>query len=289
MAAEALAMDYSGQHHTPRRHTQGKHHAHISTNGAPYVQSPKTQEERSPSSNSATDEDGTEESDDGQGADTDDPDEEEDDDSDKEAVLAPSDCEASDQAGPTVSIGDDAASSRQSHDSGSQSKPRSEREPSNLQPGGMKLVQDADDDEEIYNAVDDISESDGDDPGAEEEALMLMDFEMSMGDGLGPYHPDQFAGDVPYFDEQLRLLSYSNRVDIIESKPSTPTLHAIARMPSPPPPTPTTATRRVHFDTSTLGADMPDPCDQGIATPHGMYLDEEYDSSSASGTGYESG
>ena len=286
MAAEALSIDQLGQH-TPRKHSHDKLHSNGRANEGPHIQHPHNNTKHSSLSSLSKDQDGTEESDDGQDADTDDADEDEKDGSDKKAVLAPSDCDNPDQAGPTFSMGRGLDGSTRNLDSSHGGSSHRGNESSNLQVDANGLGQDADDDEEIYNAVDDISESDGEDPGIEEEAFMLSDYDM-FGDGLGPYDPNQYAGDVAYFDEQLRLLSYSHRAEVMESKPSTPAFHAIARMPSPPPPTPTTATRRVHFETSTLGADMPDTCGQSL-TRDDVYSDEKSEHSSVSGTDIESG
>lgn len=117
-----------------------------------------------------------------------------------------------------------------------------------------------DDEDDIYNAVDFISDSDGENSTFEEQetAHILHDFEGDAISNLGEFnlHHDGslFPGDMPYFADQMRRIVYSNLAENLEEEESmkSPVFGAIPSAPSPPPPSPTFAFRRVRFDPNSI-------------------------------------
>ena len=157
------------------------------------------------------------------------------------------------------------------------------------------IEQAAEDDDEGYNAVDLISESDGEDPNIEqlEEDNIINDLkDDGVDNGLGDFNifsdGSLFPGDMPYFDEQMRRMEYSNLAADMQMYKSTDTLDSFPSAPSPPPPTPTTDTRRVRFDVSALKSPNSITFDQDFLFGS-SFFNEDDDSSVGSMSGYESG
>ena len=289
MAAEALTMDKPKQLQSPQNdHTRSEYTRKNSAESASISQGSIHSSGSSLTRGSSTAESAIGSVEDGGSADSDDTDEEDGNNSDEEAVIAPSGHVIHAQAGRFLLEGDIV-----------DTVTLPDQRPSNLDctsnPINGIIASQDDDDDDIYNNVDLISESDGEDPDIEqqEEANIINDItdDMFPNNDLGDFsifaEGSLFPGDVPYFDEQIRQISYSIRADDVQSYSST---NAFFRpLPSPPPPTPTTATRRVRFDASAFKSPSSTLEDKDIVLPSDLHLDYEDDSSSSGLSGYESG
>ena len=297
MAAEALSMDHYGQRQSSRNDHTRQHSHNKSTESALQAHSLNSSIGTPSSSSSALDK-ANGDIEDGGSDDSDNADEDDADDSDKEAVIAPPDQASNVQAGRTLSLGGKVNAVTLADQISDYEKGMAEgsahHNPTLDTTNGVIASQD-DEDDEIYNNVDLISESDGEDPDIEqqEEANIINDVtdDMFPSNDLGDFNifadSSLFPGDVPYFDEQIRQISYSSRADDVQSYSSAETF--VRPLPSPPPPTPTTATRRVHFDTSAFKSPYTALDDEVIVFPADLHFDNESESSSGGFSGYESG
>ena len=300
MAAQALTIDTSGRRHSSR--TTHHNNKHSSNNHAESVlHSPTTTRSSGSTSlnNASTADSAIGDLDGDASTDSDNADEEDGEDDDQEAVMAPSDHAIHAQAGRNILRGDNVKDALLLIKSKNHNKSILEgfSDHKRISKASHAVVTSEDDeDDNIYNNVDLISESDGEDPDIEqtEEANIINEFlgDKSLGNDLDDLNlfaeNSLFPGDVPYFDEQIRQISYSRRVEDLRSY--SPTDAFPQPLPSPPPPTPTVATRRVRFDSSAV---VKSPCfalnEKDVFFSSGQPFDEDSDGSSIGLSGYDCG
>ncbi|KAL9100377.1 MAG: hypothetical protein Q9163_004247 [Psora crenata] len=299
MAAESLAI----VHFSPKKHPQKHCHTHYEQSQCNIPEpASRIRTESAPSANNSPhslqaddddDADGPGDTEAGNGGDLD---ENDDEDSEDPAAVAPSGHAVGnqcDQAGlnkdsaRAVPLTEMTHSARETRRIGlvcaASSQLRGDEEPQE------------DEDDEDYNAVDLISESDGEDPSIEqleeENILNRISGDMGTKGDLGDLNifndGSLFPGDMPYFDEQMRRMEYSNLSADLELYKSTDIFDSFPSAPSPPPPTPTTASRRVHFDATAFRTPNSLTYEQESLFSSALFNDDN-DSSTGSMSGYES-
>ena len=296
MAAEALAMDNFSPH---RQSYKRFHNCHEppktdSEKGASHSHSQATAPEKLSPHTSSADEGGGGEFGGADAANSGNTNEDEDnEDSEDPAVMAPSDYTVGTRCG-LAGLTDNSVSALTDLEL-AQAAPGAPpvgevpTVPNEPNEGGQQQEEDEDDDQD-YNAVDLISESDGEDLRIErlEEANILSHITEDLDDFNILGEGSLFPGHMPYFDEQMRRMEDSNLSQEMQMYKSTDVFDSFPSAPSPPPSTPITATRRVHFDASALNAPTSITFEQEILLGCGV-LDDNDDISIGSMSGYESG
>ncbi|KAL9127757.1 MAG: hypothetical protein Q9217_003415 [Psora testacea] len=300
MAAEALAMDNS----TPNRHSQKYYRIHYersdlnNVKGNPSIDTEGVASGEGSSHDSSADDDGASDPTGAEANNSDNADEDEDEDSEDPAVVAPSDHAIGtrrDQTGLNSDSVSAVAYTESTHPAPRTGQIGKIPKASN-QSSGNEDQQDDDDDDD-YNAVDLISDSDGEDPSIEqlEEENILNDVkdDVTLENDLGDFSifsdGSLFPGDMPYFDEQMRRMEYSDLSGDMQIYKSTEMFHSLPSAPSPPPPTPITAARRVHFDASALKSPRSHTFEQDFLSGPTFFNDNHDDDDGESSIGSMSG
>ena len=298
IANQALTIDTSGRRQSRRvAHHNNEHCRDSCAEGALHTRSSAASSASTSSNGASTADSAIGDLDDGASTDSDKADGKDEEDGDQEAVIAPSDHAANVQAGQNILRGDNTnASLSTDHNDYRRPNPNgSSIQNFNTRTFHAIIASENDEDDDVYNNVDLISESDGEDPDIEqqEEANIINNFtddklhNTDLGDLNIFADSGLFPGDVPYFDDQIRQISYSRRVDDLRSY--SPTDNFPQPLPSPPPPTPITATRRVRFDASALKSPCSAINEQDALFTSSQPFDQESDDSSVGLSGYDCG